>query len=273
MIVQTRGGLDGSVVLVTGAGRGQGRNHCVRLAEAGASIIAIDICAPIDEVGYPMASTDDLAETASLVEEAGGRAITCVVDVRDAVALAEAVEGSVEQLGGLDGVVANAGICAVGTTTEFSPSLFQTVIDVNLVGVWNTCRAAVPHLVDRGRGAMVLVSSSAGIKAMPYFAAYSAAKRGLVGLMQSLGLELAEASIRVNTVHPTGVDTEMTRGLTALEPLLAEQPSLGPVFLNALPMRTVTPDDVSNAVLFLLSDDAASITGLTMTVDAGITLR
>ena len=120
---------------------------------------------------------------------------------------------------------------------------------------------------------MVLVSSSAGIKGMPFFSAYSAAKRGLVGLMQSMGIEFADASIRVNTVHPTGVDTEMTRGLAALGPLLAERPSLGPLFMNALPMATVTPDDVSNAVLFLLSDAAASVTGLTMTVDAGITLR
>jgi SDR family mycofactocin-dependent oxidoreductase len=269
---QGTSGLDGAVVVVTGAGRGQGRNHCVRLAEAGASVIAIDVCAPIEGVDYPMATTEDLAETARLVESAGGRATTFVADVRDLKAMVEAIDAGVAALGGLDGIVANAGICAVGSTTEFSPALFQTVIDVNLVGAWNTCRAAIPHLLDGG-GSIVLISSSSGIKAMPFFGAYSAAKHGLVGLMQSIGLELAESSIRVNTVHPTGVDTEMTRGLGALGPLLERQPSLGPVFMNALPMATVTPDDVSNAVLFLLSEDAAAVTGLTMTVDAGITLR
>ena len=266
-------GLDGAVVLVTGAGRGQGRNHCVRRAEAGASVIATDICAPVEGADYPMASAEDLAETARLVESMGTRAVATVVDVRDAASMVAAVDAGVAELGRLDGVVANAGICAVGTTEEFSPATFQAVIDINLVGVWNTCRAAVPHLRSGGGGSMVLVSSSAGIKGMPFFSAYSAAKRGLVGLMQSMGIEFADASIRVNTVHPTGVDTEMTRGLAALGPLLAERPSLGPLFMNALPMATVTPDDVSNAVLFLLSDAAASVTGLTMTVDAGITLR
>ena len=270
---RTESGLEGAVVLVTGAGRGQGRNHCLRLAEAGASIIATDICGPIDGVEYPMANAEDLAETVHLIEAAGARAVARIVDVRDADAMMSAVDEGAAELGHLDGVVANAGICAVGSTEEFPPSLFQTVIDVNLIGVWNTCRAAIPHLRARGHGSLVLVSSSAGIKGMPYFGAYSAAKHGLVGLMQSLGLELADASIRVNTVHPTGVDTDMTRGLSALGPLIAQKPSMGPLFLNALPMATVTPNDVSNAVLFLLSPDAAAVTGLSMTVDAGITLR
>ena len=266
-------GLEAKVILVTGAGRGQGRNHCVRLAEAGASVVAIDLCAPVPEVGYPMASTEDLEETARLVREAGGRCSIHAVDVRDAPGMAREVAAGVAALGRLDGVVANAGICAVGRAEEFSPALFEAVIAVNLIGVWNTCTAAIAHLREAGGGSMVLVSSAAGLKGMPYFGAYSAAKHGVVGLMQSLGLELAGALIRVNTVHPTGVDTEMTRGLGALGGLIAEQPEVGPLFINALPMATVSADDVSSAVLFLLSDQAVAITGLTMTVDAGMTLR
>lgn len=261
------------MVLVTGAGRGQGRNHCLRLAESGAAIIATDVCAPIDGVGYPMASLDDLATTAELVGRAGGRISTHVVDVRDGAGMARAVDEGVRSFGRLSGVVANAGICAVSRADDLAEDLFGLMMAVNVGGVWNTCAAAIPHLRENGGGSMVLISSSAGRKGVPFFTAYSASKHGLVGLMQSLALELATASIRVNTVHPTGVDTAMTRGLAALGGLIADQPELGAHFVNALPMATVTPDDVSDAVLFLLSDRAAAVTGLTMTVDAGMSVR
>ena len=267
------GSLDGAVVLVTGAARGQGRTHCLRLAAEGAAVIATDICAPVPDVGYPMASHEDLAETTRQVVAAGGQVSSHVVDVRDPTGMAAAVTSGVTTFGHLDGVIANAGICAVGPADVFSPALFQSIIDINLVGVWNTCVAAIPHLRTNGGGSMVLVSSSSGLKGLPYFSAYSAAKHGLVGLMQSLGLELARDLIRVNTVHPTGVDTEMTRGLGALGALIADHPEVGPLFVNALPVATVSPDEVSNAVLFLLSRSARSITGLTMTVDAGMALR
>ena len=263
----------GRVVLVTGAAREQGRNHCIRLAEQGADIIATDICAPVDGLDYQTASLEDLEETTRLVVEAGGRISACAVDVRDALGMRSAVADGVAELGRLDGVVANAGVCAVGRAEEFDPQLFSTIVDVNLTGVWNTCVAAIPHLKDAGGGSMALISSSAGLRGLPYFGAYSAAKSGVVGIMQSLGLELAGSRIRVNTVHPTGVATEKTSGLSALGGLIADDPSAGPLFENALDVSVVDLDDVTAAVSFLLSDDARHITGLAMSVDAGMSLR
>lgn len=265
--------LAGKVALVTGVARGQGRSHAVRLAEEGADIIGVDICRDLDGLDYPLASTADLAQTAGLVEETGQRMVTHVVDVRDLMALRRAVEEGVEVLGNLDVVVANAGICAVRRWDEIGPELWDTIIGVNLTGAWNTCAAALPHLVADGGGSVILVSSAAGLKGQPFFAPYSAAKHGLVGLMRSLANELASCGVRVNSVHPTGVDTPMLAGLSGIGDRIAQSPELGPLFRNALPLEMIEPADVSHAVLYLASDESRAVTGHTLAVDAGISAR
>jgi SDR family mycofactocin-dependent oxidoreductase len=263
----------GKVVLITGAARGQGRSHAIRLAEEGADIIGVDVCRDLPALDYPLASPEDLAETARLVEKTGQRMVTAVVDVRDVDSLREAVDAGVEELGRLDVAVANAGVCSVRRWDEVTPDLWDTVISVNLTGVWNTCQAALPHLVTAGGGSLILISSAAGLKAPPFFTPYAAAKHGLVGIMRSLANELASRRVRVNSIHPTGVDTPMLVGTAGLEALLAEDPELGPLFRNALPVEVIAPADVSHAVLYLASDESRSVTGSTLAVDAGISAR
>ena len=270
---RTRGRVTGRVALVTGAARGQGRSHAVRLAAEGADIIAVDICAQVDQVEYATATPDDLATTARLVEEAGARVVTAAVDVRDARALADAVAEGAAELGGLDIAVANAGVCSIQRWDEVTPELWDTVIGINLTGVWNTCTAAIPHLVERGGGSMILISSTAGLKGQPFLTSYVASKHGLVGIMRSLANELASRHIRVNSLHPTGVDTPMLLAMTGLTERIAASPDVGSLFLNSLPVDLVRAEDVSNAVLFLASDEARYVTGLTMTVDAGASAR
>ena len=266
------GRVAGKVALVTGAARGQGRSHAVRLAAEGADIVAVDVCAPIADVAYPTATPEDLATTARLVEEAGARVVTAVVDVRDAAGLAAAVAEGAAHLGGLDVAVANAGVCSIQRWDEVTPELRETVIGINLTGVWNTCTAAIPHMVERG-GSLILVSSAAGLKGQPFLTPYVASKHGLVGIMRSLSNELASRNIRVNSLHPTGVDTPMLVGMVGLTGHLEASPELGPLFHNSLPVDLLQPEDISNAVLFLASDEARYVTGLTMTVDAGTTSR
>ncbi|MEE6140199.1 mycofactocin-coupled SDR family oxidoreductase [Mycobacterium sp. 050128] len=265
------GRVAGKRVLVTGAARGMGRSHAVRLAEEGADLILVDICASLPELEYPLASREDLDETARLVEKHDRRAITRVVDIRDAEALAAAVADGVQELGGLDAAVANAGVLTVGTWDSTTSEQWRTVLDVNLIGTWNTCAAALPHLVDRG-GSLILISSSAGIKGTPLHLPYTASKHGVVGLSKALANELAAQSIRVNTVHPTGVETGM-RPESMQEILAGTRSDLIPIFLNALPAVMAEPIDISNAVLFLVSDESRFVTGLEFKVDAGVTLR
>lgn len=261
----------GKRVLVTGAARGMGRSHAVRLAEEGADLILVDICASLPEVEYPLATTEDLDETARLVEEQGRRAVTHVVDVRDAAALATAVDDGVARLGGLDASIANAGVLTAGTWDTTTPEQWRTVIDVNLIGAWNTCAAALPHLIERG-GSLINISSVAGLKGSPLHTPYTASKHGVVGMSRALANELAAANIRVNTVHPTGVETGMRPD--TLHGLLHQTRSdLGPIFSNALPIVMTEARDVSNAVLFLVSDESRHVTGLEFKVDAGVTLR
>jgi SDR family mycofactocin-dependent oxidoreductase len=263
----------GKVALVTGAARGQGRSHAIRLAAEGADILALDICAPVDHVGYDTATPEDLVTTARLVEEAGGRVVTGAVDVRDAAGMADAVAEGAAALGGLDIAVANAGVCSIQRWDEVTPELWDTVIGINLTGVWNTCTAAIPHLLERGSGSMILISSTAGLKGQPFLTPYVASKHGLVGIMRSLANELAARHIRVNSLHPTGVDTPMLNGMTGLTERIEASPDVGSLFLNSLPVDLVRAEDVSNAVLFLASDEARYVTGLTMTVDAGASAR
>jgi len=263
----------GKVAFITGAGRGQGRSHAIRLAEEGADIIAVDICRDYDTVSYGMATEADLAQTVKAVEALDRRIIATQADVRDAAALKAAVDDGVAQLGRLDIVSANAGICTVQSWDEVTPAVWQDTLDTNLTGVWNTMVVSAPHLIAAGGGSIICTSSTAGIKGLPYLAPYVAAKHGVVGIARTMANELARHNIRVNTVHPTGVDTPMGTGLGGLEPLLNRDPNLGPIFMNTLPVEMVDPRDISNAVLFLASDEARYVTGLEFTVDAGNTTR
>jgi len=267
------GRVAGKVAFITGAGRGQGRSHAIRLAEEGADIIAIDIGRDYDTVGYPMATAADLAETVRAVEALDRRIVATQADVRDAAALKAAVDDGVAQLGRLDIVSANAGICTVQAWDEVTPAVWQDTLDTNLTGVWNTMVVSAPHLIAAGGGSIICTSSTAGIKGLPFLAPYVAAKHGVVGIAKTMANELARHHIRVNTVHPTGVDTPMGTGLGGLEPLLTRDPNLGPIYMNTLPVEVVDARDISNAVLFLASDEARYVTGLEFTVDAGNTIR
>jgi SDR family mycofactocin-dependent oxidoreductase len=270
---QVAGRVAGKVAFITGAGRGQGRSHAIRLAEEGADIIAVDICRDYDTVAYPMATEADLAETVKAVEALDRRIVAAQADVRDAAGLKAAVDDGVAQLGRLDIVSANAGICTIQPWDEVTPAAWQDTLDTNLTGVWNTMVVSVPHLIAAGGGSIICTSSTAGIKGLPYLAPYVAAKHGVVGIARTMANELAAHRIRVNTVHPTGVDTPMGTGLGGLEALITRDPNLGPIFMNTLPVEIVDPRDISNAVLFLASDEARYVTGLEFTVDAGSTIR
>jgi SDR family mycofactocin-dependent oxidoreductase len=267
------GRVQGKIALITGAARGQGRSHALRLAEEGADIIAVDACIDYDTVGYAMASEGDLEQTVKEVEALDRRIVAGVADVRDPATLTKTVAAGVEQLGGLDIVSVNAGICTVQSWDKVTPQLWQDTIDVCLTGAWNTVVAALPHLVNRGGGSIVLTSSTAGIKGQPFLTPYVAAKHGVVGIMRSLANEVAQKNIRLNTVHPTGVNTPLLAGLGGMDELIGLDPSTAGIFVNSLPIEFVEPRDISNAVLFLASDEAQYVTGLEMTVDAGCTNR
>jgi len=267
------GRVQGKVAFITGAGRGQGRSHAIRLAEEGADIIAVDICRDYPTVGYGMATEADLAQTVKDVEALDRRIIAAPADVRDAGALQKVVDDAVAQLGHLDIVCANAGICTVQAWDEVTPEVWRDTLDTNLTGVWNTMVVAAPHLIAAGGGSIICTSSTAGIKGLPFLAPYVAAKHGVVGIARTMANELAQHKIRVNTVHPTGVQTPMADGLGGLDPLINRDPNLGPIFMNTLPVQSVEARDISNAVLFLASDEAQYVTGLEFTVDAGNTIR
>jgi SDR family mycofactocin-dependent oxidoreductase len=275
------GRVEGKVAFITGAARGQGRSHAVRLAEEGADIVAIDLGSQIDSVGYPLGTAEELKETGALVEALDRRVVSALVDVRELGAVTDFLDGAVAEFGRLDIVCANAGIYSQGLLGELAEQTWRDMIDVNLTGVWNTCRASIPHLVRGGRGGSIIVTSSAvGLKPSANIGHYVAAKHGVIGLMRTLALELAPHFIRVNSVHPTGVDTPMIQN-EALYELMAPdvahptRDDIAPVLqsLNALPVPWVEPRDVSNAVLFLASDEARFITGVTFPVDAGMSIK
>jgi SDR family mycofactocin-dependent oxidoreductase len=267
------GRVAGKVALVTGAGRGQGRSHVIRLAEEGADIIAIDICANYDTLSYDLSTKQDLAETVKAVESLDRLIVASQADVRDAAALKKALDEGVAQLGKLDIVVANAGICSVQTWDEVTPAIWQDTLDTNLNGVWNTMVVSAPHLIVGGGGSIICTSSTAGIKGLPFLAPYVAAKHGVVGIAKTMANELARHKIRVNSVHPTGVNTPMHVALGGLDALITKDQKLGPIFMNTYPVEAVEPRDISNAVLFLASDESRYVTGLEFTVDAGNTIR
>lgn len=275
------GRVEGKVAFISGAARGQGRAHAVRLAEEGADIIAFDVAGPVPAQGAPAATPEDLAETVRLVEKFGRRIIAARADAREPEAVTALLADGVAQLGRLDIVVANAGIQGIpGSVADTSASDWQAVLDTNLSGVYNTVKPTIPHLIDAGGGSITMISSSIALKLVPGLAPYGAAKSGLVGLMKTLALELAAHSIRVNSIHPTTVQTPMLINdvnFRLFRPDL-DDPTLDdvePVYrsLNALPVPWVEPSDVANALLFLASDEARYITGITLPVDAGYALK
>ncbi|ARV82228.1 MULTISPECIES: mycofactocin-coupled SDR family oxidoreductase [Mycobacterium] len=272
MTTPAPGRVAGKRILITGAARGMGRGHALRLAQEGADLILVDICRSLPQIEYPLATEDDLTETVRLVRAFGRRCVSRVVDVRDEAHLRSAVDEGVGELGGLDGAVANAGVLTVAPWDKTTAEQWRTVVDVNLIGVWNTCAAAIPHLLEQGGGSLVNISSAGAIKGFPLQTPYTAAKHGVVGLTLALANELAAQNVRVNTVLPTGVPTGMVP--PSFGPLLGEQRSdLIPIFVNAMPTPAVEPADVSSAVLFLLSDESRYVTGLEFKVDAGVTIN
>ncbi|MEZ0362718.1 mycofactocin-coupled SDR family oxidoreductase [Mycobacterium sp. pUA109] len=276
------GRVAGKVALVTGAARGQGRSHAVRLAAEGADIIAVDICKPIDDVPEPSSTPADLAHTAELVKNLGRRIVTAEVDVRDYDALSAAVDGGVEQLGGLDVVVANAGVGTPGAMLdEMDEKRWQDMLDINLSGVWKTVKAGAGHLKAGGRGGSVILTSSVGgLKAYPHVGHYVAAKHGVVGVMRSFAVELGQHSIRVNSVHPTHVNTPMLMNESTYRSFRPDLDNPGPDDLrpicsmfHILPIPWVEAVDISNAVLFLASDESRYLTGVTLPIDGGSGLK
>lgn len=270
------GSLEGRVAFITGVARGQGRSHAVRLASEGADIIGVDICADIDANGYPMASRQELDETVALVEAAGGKMVGTVADVRDFSALKSALDSGVDHFGRLDIVLANAGIAPTAfreVSIEEDLEMWTAVIDVNLVGSFHTAKAAIPHLIAGGRGgAIVFTSSTAGLKGFGGSQGgglgYAASKHGIVGLMRTLANALAPQNIRVNTVHPTAVNTMMATN-PAMTAFLEAYPDGGPHLQNPMPVSLLEPEDISAAVSYLVSDQAKYVTGVTFPVDAG----
>lgn len=278
------GRLQGRVAFITGAARGQGRAHAVRFAQEGADVIAVDLCdQPESTRGiYAGATEADLDQTVKEVEALDRRIVASRVDVRDGAGLRAAVADGVAQLGRLDAVVANAGIFSFGQPAhEVSDDDWKEILDVNLTGVWQTCKAATPAMLEGGRGGSITITSStAGLKGTPSVAPYTASKHAVVGLMRTLALELGPHSIRVNTIHPTGVATPMILNepvwrlfLPGVEHPTQEQGAEAFAGTNALPVPWVEPVDIANAALFLASDDARYVTGTELKVDAGYTTR
>ncbi|MFD2416495.1 mycofactocin-coupled SDR family oxidoreductase [Amycolatopsis pigmentata] len=265
------GKLENKVAFITGAARGQGRSHAVRLAREGADIIAVDICGQIDSVPYPLGKAEDLALTVKEVRALGRRIVASEADVRDFSALEQALEAGIKTLGPVDIVLANAGIAPMNLTP--SATEWQDVIDVNLTGTYNTVRAAAPGMVERGAGgAMVLTSSTCGATGTggntPGGLGYTASKHGVVGLMRAYANYLGPHRIRVNSILPTGTNTPMVVN-DALRAFFEADPAMSQAEPNVLPVTMIEPEDLSNAIAWLVSDEARYVTGVALPVDAG----
>ncbi|KQY04779.1 NAD-dependent oxidoreductase [Mycobacterium sp. Root135] len=273
--------LEGRVAFVTGAARGQGRAHAIRLANEGADIVAVDVCGPVsDTITYPAATSEELAETASAVEATGRKVLAREVDIRDLAAQQQLVADTIEQFGRLDVVVANAGVLSWGRMFEMSEDQWDTVIDVNLNGTWRTLRATVPAMIEAGNGgSIIVVSSSAGLKATPGNSHYAASKHGLVAITNSLALEVGEYGIRVNSIHPYSIDTPMVEPDAMME-IFGKYPTYIHSF-SPMPFHPVnhegkkglqefmTAEEVSDVVTWLASDASATISGSQIAVDRG----
>jgi SDR family mycofactocin-dependent oxidoreductase len=275
------GTLEGRVAYVTGAARGQGRAHAARLAAEGADIIAVDICGPVSStITYPASTPEDLAETVRAVEAAGRKVLAREVDIRDLAAQQHVIADGIEQFGRLDVVVANAGVLSWGRMFEMTEDQWDTVVDVNLNGTWRTVRAAVPAMIEAGNGgSIIIVSSSAGLKATPGNSHYAASKHGLVAITNSLALEVGEFGIRVNSIHPYSIDTPMVEPEAMME-IFGKYPTFIHSF-SPMPFRPVnhdgkkglqefmTPEEVSDVVAWLAGDGSSTVSGSQIAVDRG----
>ena len=271
------GKLDGKVALITGGARGQGRSHALTFAREGAEIIICDVAYGLPTVPYPLSSAEDLAATARMVEDLGRRCLAVEADVRSSAGMREVVERGISELGHIDILVANAGIESFGKTWELTDEQWDEMVAVNLTGAWKSCRAVIPHMIERSTGVILITSSIAGLKGLMNQAHYCASKHGVVGLMRTLALELAPHGIRVNTVHPSSVDTPIIKNQAMYTLFSGGNPNatleeVTPAFkaLNLLDTPWMEPQDVSNAMLWLASDDARYITGTILPVDAGL---
>ncbi|MGK0741979.1 mycofactocin-coupled SDR family oxidoreductase [Leucobacter sp. Z1108] len=269
------GRVQGKVAFITGAARGQGRAHAIRLAEEGADIIAIDIDTQVENVPYATANAEDMKETVRLVEALDRRIVAETCDVRDLEKMKSVVAKGVAELGRLDIVAGNAGVDIVGPWHSMTPEIVRTTLDINLIGVWNSVMAALPHMLEAGNGGSIILTSSAnGLKAGPWNMAYNMSKYGVTGMSKSFAQELAKDGIRVNSVHPGGVDTPMAQGIMGVEDSgfvkgMAENPSLTGMLTQWIP-GMMEAREISNAVLFLASDEAKWVTGHAMAVDGGL---
>jgi (+)-trans-carveol dehydrogenase len=274
------GKLEGKVAFITGAARGQGRSHAVRLAQEGADIIAIDICKKLDSSPIPGATLDDLQETVRQVESLDRRIVASETDVRDYEAVRSVIDAGVAELGRLDIVCVNAAMYVIAPTMDITAEEWRDTIDVNLTGAWHTCKAAMPHLIAAGGGSVVITTSGATYKTAPNFAHYTASKYGLTALMKTLANEHGRDWVRVNCVAPTACNTTMMHNdmtyrtfCPDLDNATREDVAKVAIDMHALPKPWVEPVDVSNAVAFLVSDDARYITGITLPVDLGLGVR
>lgn len=268
------------MALITGGARGQGRSHALTFAREGAEVIICDIADQLPTVPYPLASSGDLADTARMVEDLDRRCLAVQADTSDSEQMQGVVEQAISEFGHIDILLANAGIEGFGKAWELTDEQWDEMIGVNLTGVWKSCRAVVPHMIERSTGVILITSSTAGLKGLAHQAHYCAAKHGVVGLMRALAIELAPHGIRVNTVHPSSVDTPIIKNQAMYTLFSGGEPNatledVTPAFreLNLLDIPWMEPQDISNAMLWLASDDARYVTGATLTVDAGMTVK
>ncbi len=267
-------GLTGRVALVTGAARGQGRSHALRLASEGADLVICDISTGFETTDYKASTVEDLEETARLIEKTGQQVLAREADIRDLDAMQSLVDDAIAQFGRLDIVAANAGVMSAGKAWELTEQMWKEVIDVNLTGTFYTLKAAVPAMIAAGNGGSIIITSStAGRKGAPFLAHYSASKHGVVGLARTFALELGQYDIRVNTVHPVGVQTDMVSGPILQELLPSIALTIGPTYMNTLPYHFIEPEAVSNMVAWLAGDESRYCTGAQFVVDLGNTSR
>jgi SDR family mycofactocin-dependent oxidoreductase len=274
------GSLDGKVALITGAARGQGRSHAQLLAEEGARIIAVDIASQLPTVDYPMATEDDLAETAELIRQKGGEVVTAVADVSDREQMVAAVDRGLEAFEHIDILVANAGISGNNKSWELTDDEWDAMLRVNLKGVWQSSKAVIPHMIERRTGSLVFTSSATGLIGIPNLSHYGASKHGVHGLMKALALELAEYGIRVNVIAPGNVDTNMIHNKPIYKLFAggrddATYEELEPVFRSwhKLDVALIPTVEISKGVLYLVSDMANYVTGTVLQIDAGFTMK
>jgi SDR family mycofactocin-dependent oxidoreductase len=266
------GQFDGKVLLVTGAAHGQGRATALAFAREGARIAALDVARPLSYPGYPLGTADDLATLVEEVRALGSDAVSAAADVRDDVAVTAAVADTVARFGRIDVLFNNAGICAYGLAHELTEAEWDAMLDINLKGAWLVARRVIPVMIRQRAGVILNNSSVAGLRGMARLSHYAASKWGLTGLTKSWAIELAPYGIRVNSIHPTGVNTPMNDGLAAMEgltPVEVAERSAG----NLLPVPWVEPNDVAEAALFLASDRARFVTGAQFVLDAGLLTR